>query len=169
MRLYILLIVAAIAQSPAAQNSAPAKPCSSPACSQFDFWLGNWDLAWGDTSKGTNTIRKLFGDCVINENFNDPAGNYSGMSWSVYNTRTMKWQQTWVDNQGAYILLSGAFKNGEMILTTPPYVSLQKRKVISRMVYYHIAPDNFDWRWESSTDNGKTWKQNWKIHYQRKK
>jgi hypothetical protein len=38
---------------------------------------------------------------------------------------------------------------------------------LARMVFLNIKPDSFDWHWESSTD-GKTWKLNWPIHYQRK-
>jgi len=37
------------------------------------------------------------------------------------------------------------------------------------MVYYNIKPDSFEWSWEASTDGGSTWKQNWLIHYRRKK
>ena len=43
------------------------------------------------------------------------------------------------------------------------------KEQIFRMVFYNIAPNNFDWRWESTTDNGATWKTNWLIHYKRKK
>jgi hypothetical protein len=42
-------------------------------------------------------------------------------------------------------------------------------KLISRMVYYNIKSNSFDWSWEASTDGGKLWKQNWLIHYERKK
>jgi hypothetical protein len=37
-----------------------------------------------------------------------------------------------------------------------------------RMVFTNIKPDSFDWRWEASTDGGKTWQVNWPIHYKRK-
>jgi hypothetical protein len=42
-------------------------------------------------------------------------------------------------------------------------------KIISRMVYHNIQKDAFDWDWEASSDGGKTWKNNWHIHYDRKK
>jgi len=40
-------------------------------------------------------------------------------------------------------------------------------KMTNRMVYYNIKQDSFDWSWEASTNGGKTWKQNWLIHYKR--
>ena len=163
--LFILLAIFSYASS--GQNNA-VKPCSAPECSQFDFWLGDWDLTWNDTSRGTNTIKKILDGCVVNENFNSPSGNYSGMSWSVYNSRKAVWEQTWVDSQGGYIVLTGQYSNGQMILSTQPTMNAQGKKIVSRMIFYNIGADSFDWNWESSGDN-KTWKLNWKIHYQRKR
>ena len=92
-------------------------PCSAPECSQFDFWLGEWNLTWNDTSKGNNSVRRILNDCVINENFSDPATNYMGMSWSMYDLNKKEWKQTWVDSQNGYIVLTGKYDNGEMILS----------------------------------------------------
>src|SRR5687767_7290411 len=83
------------------------KPCSASEALQFDFWLGDWDATWGDTLHGTNHVEKILGSCAIQENFTDPRLNFIGKSWSVYNANTKQWQQTWVDNQGAYIALTG--------------------------------------------------------------
>ena len=106
--------------------------------------------------------------CTVNENFYDPSIKYSGSSWSVYNSQLKLWQQTWVDNQGGYIALSGKFKNGMMTLSTQPRQLPDGTELISRMVFYNIAPEKFDWRWESTKDNGASWQTNWLIHYKRK-
>lgn len=149
------------------------KPCSAPQASEFDFWLGDWNLTWGDTLHGTNHIEKMFGNCTVHENFSDAAAKYLGQSWSVYNANYKIWQQTWVDNAGGYTQVSGGMVGDSMILTTqerkvPVNVS-PSGKMISRMVYYNIKPDSFDWSWQASTDGGQTWKPNWQIHYERKK
>jgi hypothetical protein len=153
--------------------SQTQKPCSSEEAKQFDFWLGEWDLTWNDTMHGTNRIEKLWGDCVLQENFNDPGRNYSGKSWTVYNSNYKTWQQTWVDSQGGYIVLTGNKSGDSITLTTAERTVPEKisptRKIISRMVYHHITPTGFDWRWESSTDGGNLWKMAWLIHYKRKK
>jgi hypothetical protein len=150
------------------QNTVSQKPCSAPEAAQFDFWVGDWDLTWSDTSHGTNRVLKIMDGCTVHENFRSPAMNYSGSSWSVYNTRKKIWQQTWVDNMGGYIALTGKFENNEMTLTTAPQKLPDGTEIISRMVFYNITPQNFDWRWESTTGNSATWKTNWLIHYKRK-
>ena len=169
MRKYILaFILLGVVTFTKAQTSSNQKPCSSPEASQFDFWMGDWELTWNDTSKGTNQITKIMNGCTLHENFFDPALNYKGESWSVYNPAKKMWQQTWVDNGGGYIALTGNFENGEMKLSTQPRKMPDGKEQIARMVFYNIAPNNFDWRWESTTDNGATWKTNWLIHYKRK-
>ena len=166
MMVFIFLLLAANRNF--SQNTGAIKPCSTTEASQFDFWLGNWDLTWNDTSHGTNTILKIMDGCTINENFNSPSANYKGSSWSVYNPQSKKWQQTWVDNQGGYISLSGKFENNRMTLLTESQKSPTGKEIMYRMVYYNITPGKFDWKWESTTDSGATWKTIWLIHYLKK-
>ena len=162
------ILLAIVTNSLFAQNTTSQKPCSASEASQFDFWIGKWDLTWNDTSHGTNNVVKLMDGCTVNENFNAPSMNYSGSSWSVYSTRKKIWQQTWIDNMGGYITLTGKYENNEMTLTTPPQKLPDGSEIISRMVFYNITPGKFDWRWESTSDNGISWKSNWLIHYKRK-
>ena len=167
-KLILVIILLSVVTLINAQNQPAQKPCSSPEASQFDFWIGNWELTWNDTSKGSNTITKIMDGCALHENFFDPVLNYKGESWSVYSPSRKMWQQTWVDNSGAYIALTGKFENGEMILSTEPRKLQDGKELISRMVFSNITSKAFDWRWEASTDNGTTWKANWVIHYRRK-
>ncbi len=117
---FLFFIILLISIKVFGQNSQQIKPCSAPEASQFDFWVGDWKLTWNDTSYGTNHILKFMDGCTVNENFNSPSAKYIGQSWSVYNTSLKMWQQTWVDNMGAYISLTGKFENGAMTLTTQP-------------------------------------------------
>ncbi len=149
-----------------AQNNQ--KPCSAAEASQFDFWVGNWNLYSADTLTGNNTIYKVMDGCTVQENFSNPSG-YLGKSWSVYSPLTKQWQQTWVDNQGGYISLTGTFEDGKMTLTTLPRKLPNGKEIISRMIYYNITTDSFDWDWQATRDAGLTWNSNWKIHYMRKK
>jgi len=154
-------------------QSTNQKPCSAPQASQFDFWIGDWNLAWSDTVHGTNHIEKMWGNCTVHESFSDAGASYLGQSWSVYNANYKVWQQTWVDNAGGYTQVTGGMVGDSMILFTqerqvPANISATG-KMKNRMVYYNIKPDSFDWSWEASTDGGQTWKPNWQIHYERKK
>lgn len=149
------------------QTKPTVLPCSSPEASQFDFWLGKWNLTYNDTMHAFNEITKEFGTCVIHEHFKSPATKYFGESWSVYNPKSKKWQQTWVDNQGAYIVLTGTFENGTMTLFTQPVAALDGKSTYNRMLFQNITADAFDWKWEMTKDDGKTWITNWALHYKR--
>lgn len=142
------------------------QPCSAPEGREFDFWLGDWDLTWGEDGRGRNTITTRYDGCVIEENFDGaPSMDFKGMSVSTYNPQIRKWQQTWVDSQGSYIHLTGEFKAGRMVLVNQPPTS--DGQILFRMVFYNIEQDSLDWDWERSEDGGKNWELRWRIHYQR--
>lgn len=149
-----------------AQTETPEKPCSAVEASQFDFWVGKWDLTWNDSLTGANVISKELDGCVIHEDFSDPASEFYGQSYSVYNPAKGVWQQTWVDNQGNYMNFEGGFENDKMTLVRS-FVGPKGKTVMQRMTFYNISDDSLDWSWESSLDDGKTWKQLWLIHYKR--
>jgi len=162
-----LLAVAAFAQQP------QTNPCTIPEQKQFDFWVGEWDLAWpgakaGETAHGANSIKRVLDGCVVQENFSGgDAMPLRGTSVSTFDARAGRWKQTWVDNQGGYLDFVGEFKNGQMILQregTRP----DGTKVLQRMVWKNITPTELDWSWEASRDGGKTWQVNWPIHYKRR-
>ncbi len=142
------------------------QPCSAPEARQFDFWLGEWDLTWGEDGIGQNTITTRYDGCVIEENFDGaPSMDFKGMSVSTFNPQIRKWQQTWVDSQGSYIHLMGEFKDGRMVLINQPPTS--DGQILFRMVFYNIEQDSLDWDWERSADGGENWELRWRIHYQR--
>lgn len=150
------------------QDNKSQKPCSSPEASQFDFWIGEWNVEWknkdGTKAEGTNVVNSILGKCVIEENFNgNPGVFFKGKSFSVYNPVKKIWQQTWVDDQGGYMVFTGGMEEGKMILSRR--ISRDDKELIQRMVFYNISKDKLDWNWESSTDGGKTWTLNWKLIY----
>jgi hypothetical protein len=152
------------------------KPCSSPEARQFDFWLGEWDLNWpaeqtggeaGEKGTGTNRLGRLFGDCVIEENFATDDGRFEGRSLSVYDEAAGLWRQTWVDSSGGYLVFTGGLNNGEMELRTAA-VERDGETVVSRMVFTDITDDSLIWHWQGSRDGGETWNELWTISYKRR-
>lgn len=131
---------------------------------QFDFWLGDWDVRWGEDGKGTNRIERILDGKVIQENFAAP--DLIGMSVSVYDPERKLWCQTWVDNNGSYLDFTGGFADGKMILSRDAIVRGETCK--QRMVWFEIRADKFEWNWERSDDGGQTWRVMWNIHYTRK-
>lgn len=163
--LSILLSILTALSSFGADEPEPSA-CASPEFAQFDFWIGQWDLTWADSGRGTNTITKEYSGCVIVEKFDGrPTTPFEGMSVSTFNTRLGKWQQTWVDNSGSYLEFVGEFSGGKMILSREAMVDGAPQW--QRMVWYNIRDNSLDWNWEKSVDGGKTWEVAWMIHYQR--
>ncbi len=149
--------------SPPQENSFQ----SSPAGTQFDFWLGEWDLTWSDGGRGTNSISAILDGNVILESFDaSPTDTFKGLSFSVYNSTLDRWQQTWVDNRGMYLDFTGAYRDSKMILERT--TTSGEKTIMQRMVFYNIQHTSLDWSWEQSTDQGITWQPMWQIHYQRK-
>jgi hypothetical protein len=145
-----------------------ASPCSAPEAGQFDFWLGTRALSWADSGRGTNTITKELGGCVVRENFRAEGANaLAGMSVSTYDVRAKRWKQTWVDNQGGYLDFTGGFENGVMTLGRLT-VDRDGKPLQQRMLFQNIQRDSFDWNWQRSRDAGATWETVWAICYQRR-
>lgn len=164
--LLFIVLISVAGSSVNAQNKQ--KPCTAPEAAQFDFWVGSWDLYTADSNAGSNTIYKVMDGCAVQENFESNKQHYSGKSWSMYNPQLKIWQQTWIDNQGGFIYLTGKFENGAMTLTDQSKKMSNGKEQVYRMVYHNITRDSFDWDWESTTDSGVTWVNNWHIHYKRK-
>jgi len=173
----ICLFVLSLLTSPSlfAQQSStqPPNPCAAPQQKQFDFWVGEWDLTWpgqnaGEVGHGTNSIKRIFDGCVVQENFSGgDSMHLRGTSLSTFDTRAGDWKQTWVDNEGGYLDFVGELKDGKMVLKRDA-VSKDGTKFLQRMVWKNISTNEFDWSWEASHDGGKTWVVQWPIHYKRK-
>jgi hypothetical protein len=151
-------------------NNDGKSKCDCDECHQFDFWIGEWKVQWdnsdGTPGEGQNIVNSILNGCVIEENFNgNPGVDFKGKSFSVYNNTQKIWQQTWVDDQGSYMVFTGGMEDDQMILSRK--ITRNKKELIQRMVFYNISKDEFDWNWESSKDDSKTWQLNWKLHYTR--
>lgn len=163
----IVIVINAITATVSAQNQ---NPCSDPNSSQFDFWVGEWNLSWldneGKTLTGKNKVNKIMGGCTIEENFSTDDGSFIGKSFSVYNSQKGYWEQTWVDNSGAYMNFTGGMDGDKMILSRT-VTGKQGNEITQRMVFYDISNDKFTWDWESSTDGGTNWNLQWRLNYTR--
>jgi len=154
----------------------PDTSCATPEARQLDFWIGDWELTgrrrtpggWVDTP-GTNRVRAALGSCVIEEQFRSAeADGLEGRSVSVYDTRAGAWRQTWVDNQGGYLVFRGGMDGDRMILATAPTVLASGDTMVSRMVFHDITTDRLVWDWERTTDAGRSWTVLWTLEYRRR-
>jgi hypothetical protein len=164
----LLVLLTVVPNGLAAQDSAQI-PCSAPEYRQFDFWVGEWDLTWPDSGRGTNTITHLLDSCTIQERFTTLGDNpFRGRSLSTYDAWRHKWRQTWVDNRGYYLDFEGEFVDGQMILMRRA-IEHDGTEFLQRMVWFNITEDSLDWHWERSDNGGQTWQTLWEIHYVRRK
>ena len=148
--------------------SNPIAPAAAlPGDRQFDFWLGDWDVTWGEGQKGQNHVEAILDGRVIMEQFDGrPGSPLRGMSLSVYSPALKAWRQTWVDAEGSYWSFSGGFDGTRMTLVTDDVRN--GRPVKLRMVWHNLAADSLDWSWERSDDAGQTWLALWQLHYTRR-
>jgi hypothetical protein len=167
---YLLLAPLLITAFP---SSAQMTPDNRGTETSFDFWIGTWALTWedgdGSMASGTNFIERILDQKVIKEKFEALSGameGFKGESYTVYNSRTGIWKQTWVDSNGGYLDFSGEFDENRRFFIRKG-VAPGGQEIHQRMVFYNIAEDSFTWDWEISTDDGATWQLRWRIFYDR--
>jgi hypothetical protein len=148
------------ARTPAAPPKAvtpAARPCSEPAYRQFDFWLGDWEVR-GPAGKiaGANRITRILDGCALSEQWTGASGTI-GTSLNMYDAGARKWRQTWVDDGGTVLLLTGDFSGGKMVLQGDSPGDGGKA-VRQRITWTPLSGGRVRQFWDSSADGGKTWK-----------
>ena len=153
-------------------QTALAAPVGQPA-DLFDFWLGDWDVAWakpdGSVGKARNHVSRILDGNVIEEQFEMDAAEapqqLKGRSLSVRDAAGL-WRQAWADNQGGFFALTGSADGDKRLFSTALTVVGTEVKG-QRMVFHHITAKAFTWDWEGTTDGGKSWKLLWRLDYAR--
>jgi hypothetical protein len=156
------------ASDPPAQAAPAPKPCAAPEHRQFDFWLGDWDVTTPDgKTAGHNRISLILGGCALREEWTSARGN-NGTSLNMYDGGSRKWRQTWVDDGGTVLLLTGELKGGKMVLEgeTPAGAGKTSRQ---RITWTPLPGGRVQQLWDSSEDGGKTWKVEFDGTYAKKK
>jgi hypothetical protein len=150
--LVLALVFTFAATSGFAQQQAK-KPCSSPEYRQFDFWLGVWDVTNTTTGKAgaVNRITSAHGGCVLREDYTTPGG-YTGASLNFYDAKGGRWHQTWIDNQGGPLLLTGGLEGKSMVLSSAPDVL-----PVQRITWTPNPDGSVRQHWQAAAD-GKSWK-----------
>jgi hypothetical protein len=159
-RLLFVLLYIAFAMPSLAQAA-----CADLAFRQFDFWLGDWNVAAADGKLvGRDRVEKAYGGCVLQEHWTSVDGGTGG-SVTIYDASRKLWHQTWVDSTGTLVVLEGGLKDGRMVLTGEMTGSDGKRQQ-DRMSW---TPKDGTIRqlWETSEDGGKTWSVIFDVLYSR--
>lgn len=99
-----------------AQAATPPPVCETdPRYSEFDFWLGEWEVFVDGNKVGENTIAKEEGGCLVLEKWTDVNGG-TGQSYNYFNPDSGKWRQVWVSSYMAIDYEGGLTEDGSMEL-----------------------------------------------------
>lgn len=147
--LVILFLMTSLSYS---QNT---NKCSSDKHTEFDFWVGSWNVSTPNGKPaGTNTIVKDQDNCLLRENWISATGGYTGTSINFYNGQTKQWEQLWIDNQGGSLHLKGKRVGNQMILESDELTNKEGKRFMHRITWTANDDGSVRQYWQTIT-NGK--------------
>jgi len=147
----------------------PVPPPLPPESRQFDFWLGEWDVAAPDGKPaGSSRIELIASGAGLLENWTGYPLS-SGENGKSINANRGKqcWQQFWIGNGGGVLELAGGLVGRDMVLTGEHTVS--GRRLTEKITWTPNTDGSVRQHWEQSTDGGKTWTDAFDGLYRKKK
>ena len=154
-----IAIIAPINAEPAATNATVGSSrCSAAEYHQLDFWVGDWDTYESHAPEGDVVARarveSVAQGCAIYERYEQVDG-LIGESLLSYDSVRKQWQQTWITNRGANMVLWGNLKDGALVLEGE--VHLQDGSTLMQRISWK-PHDKGVREWAVlSRDGGKTW------------
>lgn len=150
--------VTGAAQEPGAAPAPPPPPCQADTRhSQFDFWVGQWDVFIADGRQvGTNTISKTESDCLLVEKWTSVRGN-TGTSINYFDPLAEKWVQLWVSADRTIIDIRGGMQDGSMLLEGTIIDTANPAGAAFRGTWTLLEDGRVRQFFELSTDEGETW------------
>jgi hypothetical protein len=157
-------------------SAAPGSPAATGKPGDFDFLTGEWKIAhrrlkdgkW-DQFDGEATVVGILGGVVSVEELRIPSRNFNGMGLRMLDVERKVWADYWVNGQNGVMNPPswGTFTNG-----IGPFDADETdagKPVIVRGEWEQLAPGSCRWRQSVSRDGGKTWEENWIMHWRRVK
>ncbi|WP_299362671.1 hypothetical protein [Winogradskyella sp.] len=135
---------------------AQNKPCNccTEKHSEFDFWIGTWDVTNPNGTKaGVNVIEKVQDNCILRENWTSATPGYTGTSNNFYNYKTSQWEQIWIDNQGQSLHLKGNKVGNQMILRTDDETNAEGKTFFHRVTWTDNEDGTVRQLWETITED----------------
>jgi hypothetical protein len=165
------MMIAVLALSVSDSTLAQSPSALAPESNQFDFWLGEWETEMTsipDFSKkrtGKDKVQSLLKGRLIEEVFTrDGDGEKFQRGYLTYLARDKQWQHIIYDATWGEYRFVGGKKGDNFVLESP---ADDTRPMKHRETFSNISEDGFNYTWQSSQDNGKTWKDVWKVKYKR--
>jgi len=146
-----------------------ATPCEDAEFKEFDFWLGDWDVASaGDgVRRGSSHISKEMNGCVVWENWTSAGSPYFGKSYNTWNSNLKRWEQYWVDTSGGVMFFHGNLKDNIMDYWTDDVPQSGGGTLLRHLQFFNLGPDKVRQFSQGSSDGGKTWHTEYDFIYTR--
>lgn len=170
MSLFAASLLLALQSAPTPLPSPP-RPCAAAEHSQFDFWVGEWDVYPNgvDQLVAHSRIEKLYAGCAIRENWM-PLKGPGGGSLNSYNPATKRWHQTWIGSAPGHVDFDGGLTGGTMVLTGMwAGANGPGQDALTRMSYSLQPNGSVRQHGEQSTDQGLTWSTSFDFIYKKRK
>jgi len=151
----LLLLAALPAAGPCGADTSKPADCSAAEYHQLDFWVGDWEVYDSDGKlQGHNLVEKVYGGCVIQENWHGVEGG-TGSSFNIYDASRKLWNETWVSSHGYFLSIEGNLHGKDMVLTGT-HLDADGHTELHRGVW---TPTGYGVHqtWEVSADGGHSW------------
>jgi hypothetical protein len=156
-------------------SAAAAKPIATGKAGDFSFLTGNWkiknrrlmDKQW-DQFEGEASVVEILGGIASVEELRIPARNFSGMGLRMLDVERKLWADYWVNGKSGVVGQSpawGSFSDG--VGTWDADDVDGAAPIIVRGVWDQITARSCRWYQAISRDDGKTWEENWIMHWTR--
>ena len=130
--------------------------CCTEKHSEFDFWIGTWEVSnQNGTKAGVNIIEKVQDNCILQENWVSATPGYTGTSNNFYNSKTRQWEQIWIDNQGVSLHLKGNKIGNQMVMRTDDEINQEGNSFYHKITWTDDKDGTVRQLWETITDEGK--------------
>ncbi len=141
-----------------AKMSIQAYPCKHrDKFSEFDFWLGEWDVHTANGSyAGKNRIEKTQAGCVLVENWVSVTG-VPGMSMNYFDISSNEWVQVWNGAGGTQIVIRGGLSDEGLLLEGQINYVANGTSALFRGLWTPLPDGRVRQFFEQSSDGGETW------------
>ncbi len=135
-----------------------AYPCEHrDEFSEFDFWLGEWDVHTANGSyAGKNRIEKAQAGCVLVENWVSVAG-VPGMSMNYFDISSEEWVQVWSGAGGTQIVICGGLSDEGLLMEGQINYVANGTSAPFRGLWTPLPDGRVRQFFEQSSDGGETW------------
>lgn len=142
----------------AAEGEPVSRDCATPEHRQLDFWIGDWDTFESDAPGGASIararVKSIAQGCALHELYEQNDG-LIGESILSYDSVHKRWQQTWVTNRGALMVIVGTFVDGALVLQGD--VRLKDGTSVLQRITWKAQGMGVRESAVLSRDGGKTW------------